>query len=40
MPLILVVHALNLSPREDYKMGGDSSQIQSPSEIPGGQITI
>ncbi|CAO2596351.1 hypothetical protein LEMLEM_LOCUS8582 [Lemmus lemmus] len=29
MPLIPVVHAFNPSPREDYKMGGDSSHTQS-----------
>ena len=34
----LVVHALNPRTREDYKVGGDSSQ--SHSEIPGGRITI
>ena len=35
-----VVYDFNSSPREDYKIGGDSSQSQSHSEIPGGRIAI
>ena len=33
MPLIL-------SPREKFQMGWDNSQMQSPSEIPGGRIAV
>ena len=29
------MHAFNPNPRKEYKMGGDSSQTQSHSEIPG-----
>ena len=34
------MHAFNPSPRGEYKMGGDSSQTQSHSEILGGRIAI
>ena len=37
---VVVIHALNPRTREDYKTGGDSSQSQSHSEIPGGRIAI
>ena len=36
----VVVHAFNPRPREEYKIGGDSSLTQSHSEIPGGRIAI
>ena len=38
--LVPVVHAFQPSPREEYKTGGDSSQTQSHSEIPGDKIAI
>ena len=34
---MMVVHAFNPSPREEPKREEDSSQTQSPSEIPVGQ---
>lgn len=40
MSVIAVVHDFNPSPREDYKVEGDSSQTPSQSEITGGWIAI
>ena len=36
----VVVHAFNPSTREEYKTGGNNSQTQAHSEIPGGRIAI
>lgn len=40
MPLFTVGHIFNTSPRENFVMGGESSMIQSHSEIHTGRITI
>ena len=36
----VVVHAFNPKTRQDYKTGGDSSQSQSHSEIPGNRFAV
>ena len=40
MPLMTMNHTEESSPTGEYKMGEDSSQMQSPSEIPGGRTAI
>ena len=35
-----LISTFNPNPTEEYKMGGDNSQTQSHSEIPGGRIAI